>query len=58
MPAMDRADVRTRRAVDLGKSDKEIFDSLPTGDLWLDARVHETFLYLYGSKNCMWLDCM
>ena len=41
MPAMDRADVRTRRAVDLGKSDKEIFDSLPTGDLWLDARVHE-----------------
>ena len=56
MPAMDRADVRTRRAVDLGKSDKEIFDSLPTGDLWLDARVPETFLYLYGSKNCMWLD--
>ncbi|CAE7328630.1 unnamed protein product [Symbiodinium sp. KB8] len=31
-------------SVNLDNSDKEIFASLPTGDLWLDARVHETFL--------------
>ncbi|CAE7795519.1 unnamed protein product [Symbiodinium sp. CCMP2592] len=55
LPAVDRADICARRAVDLGNSDKEIFATLPTGDLWLDARVHETFLYLYGSKNCKWL---
>ena len=55
LPPADRADIRTRRAIDLGNSDKEIFASLPTGDLWLDSRVHETFLYLYGSKNCQWL---
>ena len=52
LPPADRADVRGRRHVDLGSSDKEIFAALETDDLWLDARVHETFLYLYGSKNC------
>ena len=58
LPPGDRADVRGRRHVDLGSSDKEIFAALETGDLWLDARVHETFLYLYGSKNCQLLVCI
>ncbi|CAE7401330.1 unnamed protein product, partial [Symbiodinium necroappetens] len=53
LPPAHRADIRARRSVNLDNSDKEIFASLPTGDLWLDARVHETFLYLYGSKNCV-----
>ena len=57
LPYTERSDVRARRCVDLSKSDREIFASLDTGDLWLDARVHECFLYLYGSSNCVLLCC-
>ena len=55
LPSSDRPDVRARRAVDLSKSDREIFAGLDTGDLWLDGRVHECFLYLHGSSNCQLL---
>ena len=56
VPGKDRGDLRGRKEVDLSKSDREIFDALPLGDLWLDSRVHEVYLYLAGCKHVQPLD--
>ena len=50
LPAEHRADLRGKAAIDLSLTDKEIFAGLPRGDLWIDSRIHEVFLYLYSSK--------
>ena len=48
----ERAECRGRRDVDLAsRTDKEIFDALPMGDMWVDSRIHEVFLYLYSCKK-------
>mgnify|MGYP001817807468 CR=1 FL=1 len=51
-PAAERADIRGRISVNLKKTDKELFQDLPLGDLWLESGIHEVFLYLYNSKHC------
>ena len=56
MPSAARGDLRARHGVDLSQSDREIFQALPTGDLWVDSRVHEVFLYLYRCKYVELLD--
>ena len=58
LPAEHRGETRGLRTMDLALTDKEIFVSLPRGDLWLDSRIHEVFLYLCGSKHCVNLGCI
>lgn len=31
-------------------SDKDLFESLPTGDLWLDGHMHKVWKYIYRCK--------
>ena len=50
LPGDARGDTRVCKEVDLSCTDKELFDAMPLGDLWLDARIHEVFLYLYNCK--------
>ena len=58
LPSSERGDLRGREEIDYySSSDREIFDSLPTGDLWLDSRVHEVYLCLFGCKHVQLLDC-
>ena len=52
LPPADRSDLRVRRSVDASKTDKELFSSLATGDLWLESGVHMVYLYLAGCKYC------
>ena len=52
LPPADRGDLRARRSVNARKTDRELFQSMSLGDLWIDAAVHEVFLYLYGCKYC------
>ena len=58
LPPEARADCRGRQKVDLATTDREIFESLSLGDVWVDSRVHEVFLYLYGCKNVQYLGCI
>ena len=51
LPSDARGDLRGRRDVDFSLTDKEIFENLPMGDLWLDSRIHEVFLYLFSCKH-------
>ena len=46
-----RGSLRRRIPVDLQKSDKELFESMPLGDVWVESRCHEAFEYLYHSKH-------
>ena len=57
LPAKHRGDTRGRMAVDLDMSDKEIFELQPLGDMWLESRIHEVFMYLYSCKYCKRLMC-
>lgn len=57
LPLCERAECRGRADVNLGCTDREIFASLPLGDLWIDSRIHEVFLYLYHCKNVEPLEC-
>lgn len=58
LPPADRADARPRRNLDLSQSDKELFLGMPLGDLWVESRIHEVFLYLYQSKHCATFVCI
>ena len=58
LPLSERADCRGRADVNLDCTDKEIFHSLPLGDLWIDSRLHEVFLYLYHCKHVELLVCI
>ena len=58
LPPEARADCRGRQKVDLATTDREIFESLSLGDVWVDSRIHEVFLYLYGCKNVQYLGCI
>ena len=50
LPSSSRGDLRRSQDIDLTRTDKEIFQSLEAGDLWLESRIHEVFLYLYSCK--------
>ena len=43
--------IRQKRAVDLGMSDKELFCSLPLGDLWKDADLVACYRYFRNSDK-------
>ena len=45
-----RAPLRFGIAVPAGKSDLELFSSLPVGDVWSDADMASVFEYLYACK--------
>ena len=57
LPLSERADCRGRSDINMDCTDKEIFDNLPLGDLWVDSRVHEVFIYLYHCKHVELLVC-
>ena len=57
LPAKDRADLRVRRSVDATKTDKELFEEYPLGDLWIESGIHEVYFYLAGCKYCQTLAC-
>ena len=42
-----QSNLRQKVAIDSQKTDREIFDELPTGDCWIDADLPGLFLYLY-----------
>ena len=42
--------MRCKKPVDLRMTDKDIFLTLPMGDVWVDAKMPEVWSYLYGSK--------
>ena len=43
--------MRQKASIDLKKTDRELFDSMPSGDCWVDARLPEVFLYLLQSHR-------
>ena len=46
-----RLDLRTRPKLDLRKSDRELFEDLPMGDIWFESRCHHAVEYLFTSKS-------
>ncbi|CAK9081515.1 Uncharacterized protein SCF082_LOCUS38788 [Durusdinium trenchii] len=46
-----RYDLRAREKVDTTKSDRELFEALPCGDIWYESQCHVAFEYLYSSKH-------
>lgn len=44
------AHVRHKFPVNLKKTDRELFDQLPVGDCWIDARMPEVWSYIFNSK--------
>lgn len=59
---LPRTDLRQKRSLDPTQTDRALFEGMATGDLWSDAGVVETFLYLISNKNCRvpdeWLSTM
>ena len=45
--------LRQKRPVDVNLSDREMFNSLPLGDVWADAQLIDVYKYLRKSKNTM-----
>ncbi|CAK9084650.1 unnamed protein product [Durusdinium trenchii] len=45
-----RLDLRTRPEIDSRKTDRELFENLPLGDIWYESDCHKAFEYLYNSK--------
>lgn len=43
--------LRHKRPVNLKMSDKDLFQSLPVGDLWLDGCMHQVWFYIYACKH-------
>lgn len=46
-----RCDLRTRPKLSAGKSDRELFNELPLGDVWIESECHLAFEYLWSSKH-------
>ena len=44
-------DLRVGVAVDFDKTDVQLFEEQPVGDLWLDADAPSVFEYLYRCKH-------
>lgn len=43
--------LRQKKEVNLGLSDKEVFQSMPLGDVWEDAKLPEVYRYLRKNKK-------
>ena len=55
--------MRHKHQLDFGsKSDKEIWQEMPVGDLWLDSEVHKVWFYLISNRTLVipdsWLDAV
>ena len=48
---LHRPDLRHKYPVDLGKSDKDLFAELPMGDIWIDAKLHQVWVYLFTNRR-------
>ena len=46
-----RRDLRHKNAVDTSKSDRELFDALPLGDLWSDCNMVNTYWYARENRR-------
>lgn len=46
-----RMDLRTRPKLDLRKSDRELFEDLPMGDIWFESQCHLAVEHLFTSKS-------
>lgn len=57
-----RLDARNKVTLDDGRSDRELFGRMPTGDLWDDAEMQSIYLYLLESSKTIipdsWRDVM
>lgn len=42
--------MRHRLKIDPKKTDRELFESLPLGDVWVDGKMHLVWKYIYTSK--------
>ena len=60
--SLPRTDMRQKETINPYMTDHDLFKAMPLGDLWSDAGVVETFLYLISNKNCRipdgWLETM
>ena len=52
-PATERGDMRARRHVDTKLTDRDFFSAMPIGDIWVESRIHEVYMYLWGCKYCV-----
>ena len=43
--------MRHRLKIDPTKTDRELFESLPLGDVWIDGKMHLVWKYMYTSKH-------
>ena len=43
--------MRHRLNIDPTKTDRELFESLPLGDPWIDGKMHMVWKYIYTSKH-------
>lgn len=50
---MPRTILRQKETISPDKTDRELFEELDCGDLWSDAGLVETFLYLISNKKCI-----
>ena len=59
---MPRLDVRFRRPTDDSRTDRELFEAMPSQDNWVDARMHEVIMYIASNKHLRvpdsWQDTM
>ncbi len=46
-----RSDLRRKFKLDLNLTDRELFEAYPMSDLFLDAKLHECFFYMYNHCN-------
>lgn len=49
--SLETAGLRFKPPVSMSMSDKELFHTLPIGDLWAECELLGPFLYLYHGKH-------
>ena len=43
--------LRHKQKVDLGQTDRQLFEAMSVGDLWVDAGMVDVWTYIYKSKH-------
>ena len=44
-------DMRHKNPVDNKKTDRELWQQMPMGDVWLDSEIHKVWFYLMGNRH-------
>ena len=56
------ADARHKHGLDLKKSDRELFEATPIGDVWIDGLLPAVWFYLMGNRHLRipdsWHECI